>query len=321
MTISFIIPSLIGLDKTLESIATNYTHFNKALRTGLHTRFQSLIHQKDMILAAVLDPRIKLQVHVLLHQMGFYTHFILISVEPRVYVELSITSLSTWKKTIHIIPTHTQNQSSNPGLNISFQPFSDAKLEDQTGFLTPPTKHQARAILEAALGSMEASAPPPVEADKDQTSKDSKKEQEGEEESQADTLMDASGCSSDDNNCDGVEGNDLKRKSIFNFLQPPAKTMKTSELDMYLTEPRLESNSSVLYWKSATRFPQLQSIAKKLLAVPATSGGFDRLCQMATCIVKAKRSRLPPHTTERLLLYKNSLKTKTVKKPSGIAKH
>ncbi|XP_010739192.3 v-myb avian myeloblastosis viral oncogene homolog-like 2a isoform X1 [Larimichthys crocea] len=261
VTISFIIPSLIGLDKTLESIATNYTHFNKALRTGLHTRFQSLIHQKDMILAAVLDPRIKLQ------------------------------------------------------------PFSDAKLEDQTGFLTPPTKHQARAILEAALGSMEASAPPPVEADKDQTSKDSKKEQEGEEESQADTLMDASGCSSDDNNCDGVEGNDLKRKSIFNFLQPPAKTMKTSELDMYLTEPRLESNSSVLYWKSATRFPQLQSIAKKLLAVPATSGGFDRLCQMATCIVKAKRSRLPPHTTERLLLYKNSLKTKTVKKPSGIAKH
>ncbi|TKS77320.1 Serine/threonine-protein kinase [Collichthys lucidus] len=261
VTISFIIPSLIGLDKTLESIATNYTHFNKALRTGLHTRFQSLIHQKDMILAAVLDPRIKLQ------------------------------------------------------------PFSDAKLEDHTGFLTPPTKHQARAVLEAALGSMEASAPPPVEADKDQTSKDPKKEQEGEEESQADTLMDASGCSSDDNNCDGVEGNDLKRKSIFNFLQPPAKTMKTSELDMYLTEPRLESNLSVLYWKSATRFPQLQSIAKKLLAVPATSGGFDRLSPMATCIVKAKRSRLPPHTTERLLLYKNSLKTKSVKKPSGIAKH
>ncbi|XP_044066333.1 v-myb avian myeloblastosis viral oncogene homolog-like 2a isoform X3 [Siniperca chuatsi] len=261
VTISFIIPSLIGLDKTMESLVTNYTHFNKALRTGLHTHFQSLIHQKDMILAAVLDPRIKLQ------------------------------------------------------------PFSDAKLEDQTDFLTPPSKCQARTIVEATLGSMEASASPPAEADKDQTSKELKKEQDEEEESQANTLMEASGGSSDDNNCDGVSGNDLKRKSIFNFLQPPAKTMKTSELDLYLSEPLWESNSSVLYWKSATRFPKLQDIAKKLLAVPATSGGFDRLCPMAACIVRAKRNRLPPHTTERLLLYKNSLKTKTVKKPSGVTKH
>ncbi|XP_041802051.1 v-myb avian myeloblastosis viral oncogene homolog-like 2a isoform X2 [Chelmon rostratus] len=261
VTISFIIPSLVGLDKTLESLVTNYTHFNKALRTGLHTHFQSLIHQKDMILAAVLDPRIKLQ------------------------------------------------------------PFSDVKQEGETSFLTPTSKYQARSILEAALGSMEASASPSVEADKDQTSKELIKEQNGEEESQATTLMEASGGSSDDNNCDSVGGNDFKRKSIFNFLQPPAKTMKMSEPDVYLAEPLWESNSTVLYWKAATRFPQLQNLAKQLLAVPATSGGFNRLCPMAACIVRAKRNRLPPHTTERLLLYKNSLKTKTVKKPSRVVKH
>lgn len=201
------------------------------------------------------------------------------------------------------------------------QPFSDAKLEDQASFLTPPSKYQARSIVEATLGGMKASASPSVEADKDQTSEESKNEQDGEEESQANTLTEASAGSSDDNNCDRVSGNDLKRKSIFNFLQPPAKTMKTSELEAYLSEPLWESNSSLLYWKSATRFPQLQGIAKKLLAVPATSGGFDRLCPMAACIVRAKRNRLPPHTTERLLLYKNSLKTKTVKKPSRVAKH
>ncbi|XP_040901715.1 v-myb avian myeloblastosis viral oncogene homolog-like 2a isoform X2 [Toxotes jaculatrix] len=252
VTISFIIPSLIGLDKTLESRATNYMHFNKALRTGLHTHFQSLIHQKDMILAAVLDPRIKMQ------------------------------------------------------------PFSDAKLEHQTGFLSPPSKHQARTVVEAALANMEASASPSVEADKDQTNKEL--EQDGEKESQAGTLMEASDAS------DGVSGNDLKRKSIFDFLQPPAKTMKVSELDAYLSEPLWESSSSVLYWKSATRYPELQGIAKKLLAVPATSGGFDRLYPMAACIIRAKRNRLPPHTTERLLLYKNSLKTKTVKKPCGVVK-
>ncbi|XP_044208440.1 v-myb avian myeloblastosis viral oncogene homolog-like 2a isoform X1 [Thunnus albacares] len=260
VTTSFIIPSLIGLDKTLESCVTNYTHFSKGLRTGLHTHFQSLIHQKDLILAAVLDPRIKLK------------------------------------------------------------PFSDSKSEDQTGFLTPPSKNQARTMVEASLGTMEASASPSVEADENQISKEVKKEQDGEEESQANTLIEASGGSSDDNNCDGINGNDLKRKSIFNFLQPPAKTLKMSELDVYLSEPLWESNNSLLYWKSAVRFPQLRGIAKKLLAVPATSGGFDRLCPMAACIVRAKRNRLPPHTTERLLLYKNSLKTKTVKKPSGVTK-
>lgn len=259
VTISFIIPSLIGLDKTLESLTTNYTHFNKALREGLHTHFQSLIHQKDIILAAVLDPRIKLQ------------------------------------------------------------PFSDAKVEDQTGFLTPPSKYEARTILEATIGGIEASASPSVEVDKDQTGKESTKEQNGEEENQETQLIEASGGSSDDNSNE-VDSTDLKRKSIFNYLQPPSKTMKMSELDIYLSEPLWESNSSVLFWKSASRFPQLQGVAKKLLAVPATSGGFDRLCPMAACIVKAKRNRLPPHTTERLLLYKNSLKTKTVKKPSGAAK-
>ncbi|KAM6982190.1 v-myb avian myeloblastosis viral oncogene homolog-like 2a isoform 2-T2 [Tautogolabrus adspersus] len=261
VTISFIIPSLIGLDKTLENLVTSYAHFNKALRTGLHTHFQAMIHQKDVIVAAVLDPRIKLQ------------------------------------------------------------PFSDAKVEDQTGFLTPPSKNQARIIMEAMLESMVAPASSSEEVDIDKTSKVGENEPDGKEESQASTLMEASGVSPNNNNCDRVGGNDLKRKSIFNFLQPPAKTMKMTELDVYLAEPLWENNYSLLFWKSATRFPQLQRLAMKLLAIPATSGGFDRLCPMAACIVRAKRNHLPPHTTERLLLYKSSLKTKTVKKRDGVAKH
>lgn len=62
MTVSYIIPSLVGLDKTLETVDTNYTHFNRALRTGLCSHFQDLIHQKEVIVTTVLDPRIKLQV-------------------------------------------------------------------------------------------------------------------------------------------------------------------------------------------------------------------------------------------------------------------
>lgn len=174
--------------------------------------------------------------------------------------------------------------------------------------------------MEEALGNTEAPSSLPVEAAEDQPNEEIKKEQDDEEENQPSTLNDASAGSSDENNCGEVAPNDLKRKSIFNFLQPPAK-MKTSELDVYLSEAPVDNSSIVLFWKSATRFPQLQSIAKKLLAVPATSGGFDRLFPMAACIVRAKRNRLPPHTTERLLLYKNSLKTKTVRKSSGATKH
>lgn len=257
VTVSSIIPSLIDLDKTLESRVNNYTHFNKALRTGLYTHFQSLIHQKDMILASVLDPRIKLQ------------------------------------------------------------PFSQAKPGEETGFLTPPSKQEARTIVETTLGSMISSASPSLETDKDQTIEDFKNESG---ESQAKTLMEASCGSSEENNCHGVGENSLKRKSMSHMLQPPAKITKIPELDLYLTEPLWLNNSSALYWKSATRFPELQNIARKLLAIPATSGGFDRLSPMTSCIVRAKRNRLPPHTTERLLLYKNSLKTRTVKKPTGAVK-
>ncbi|XP_060930984.1 v-myb avian myeloblastosis viral oncogene homolog-like 2a [Limanda limanda] len=260
VTISFIIPSLVGLDKILESSATNYIHFNKALRTGLYTQFQSLIHQREMILAAVLNPRIKLQ------------------------------------------------------------PFAAVKLDYKTGFLSPPTKYLAHTIMEATLEKMGALPPPCVQTDIYQIKKEFKQEPEDQEENQTNTLMEASGACEDENNRDGVSGNELKRKSIFSFLQLPAKTIKSeSELDMYLAEPLWESNSSLLFWKSADRFPMLQAIAKKLLAVPATSGGFDRLFPMAACIVRAKSNHLPHHTTERLLIYKDS--TKTVKKHNGASKH
>lgn len=197
---------------------------------------------------------------------------------------------------------------------VFLQPFSDAKLKEQTEFLMPPTKCKARTIVEARLGSSVASAAP-KEADQDAAAKELKVEQDVQKKKHTEELIEVSGDSSDEM----AEGDDLKRKSIFNFLQPPAKAVKMSELDVYLSEPLAESNSSLSYWKSATRFPQLQRLSRKLLAVPATSGGFDRLYPMAACIVRARRNHLPPHTTERLLLYKNSFKTKVVKKSIGVS--
>ncbi|XP_077433295.1 v-myb avian myeloblastosis viral oncogene homolog-like 2a isoform X2 [Vanacampus margaritifer] len=257
VAISYVVTSLVGLDKTLEGCSTNYIHFKKALRTGLHTHFQSLIHQKDLIAAAVLDPRNKLKM------------------------------------------------------------FTDDHLEDQTGFLTPPTKHEARTIVEALLGGQAGSANPAAK-DEERHTNEEKGQQLGKEETAAATLMEVSRVSSDDNS-DTLNLVGTKRKAD-DIPQLPSKTM-TSELDVYLSEPLCGNGSSLLYWKSASRFPKLQGIAKRLLAVPATSGGFDRLCPMAACIVRAKRNRMPPHTTERLLLYKNSLKTKTGRKSGGVTKH
>ncbi|XP_054632434.1 v-myb avian myeloblastosis viral oncogene homolog-like 2a isoform X2 [Dunckerocampus dactyliophorus] len=256
VTISSIIPSLINLDKTLEASTTSYTHFKKSLRTGLYTYFQSLIEQKDLIVAAVLDPRSKLKT------------------------------------------------------------FCD-NTEESTGFLTALTKSEARSVVEAALASQETSANPPMEAGDHQKSQERDLLQETQT-IKTESAIKISANSSDNNVVNHVG---VKRKLSDNIPhQPPSKTL-TSELDMYLSEPLWANSSSLLFWKSAARFPQLQGVAKRLLAVPATSGGFDRLCPMAACIVRAKRNHMPPHTTERLLLYKNSLKTKTVKKPSGVSKH
>ncbi|RVE70329.1 hypothetical protein OJAV_G00063280 [Oryzias javanicus] len=253
VSISMIIPSLIGLDKTLEHRVTNYTHFCKALRVGLRTHFQSVVHQKDIILAAVLDPRLKVQ------------------------------------------------------------PFPDTKSV-QSEFLSPPTKIEAASILRSSWQSIESAACPSSEADTVQNG-NSLTEQSMEEENQTSVKTDASS----NNSCDN--GNDLKRKSAVSLSQPPAKTVKMSELDLYLSKTTWKHGHSLQFWKTMLQFPTLRNLAKKVLVAPATSGGFDRLYPMSLCIVRAKRNRLLPHTTERLLLYRNSMKIKAPRKSSEAAKN
>ncbi|KAK1156203.1 hypothetical protein AOXY_G26333 [Acipenser oxyrinchus oxyrinchus] len=228
VTFSLIFPSLIGLDKTLETRSTNYSHFCKALRTGLHARFQPFILQRDLILATVLDPRIKLQ------------------------------------------------------------PFEETKREADDAFLAAPSKFQARSVVESAMGDL---------GFRGSTEEGGLKQEDSQEEAM------------EDPDTSNTSTSNLKRKKIFSFFQPATKSVKLSEVDMYLTEGLLDGDASAqAYWKEATRFPQLQSIARKLLSVPATSGGFERLFPIAGCIVRARRSKLPPHTTERLLLFRQAVK-------------
>ncbi|XP_077588525.1 v-myb avian myeloblastosis viral oncogene homolog-like 2a [Stigmatopora nigra] len=250
VSIANVVSTLVCLDRTLEDRSTHYNPFKKALRLGLCSHFQSLVHQKDLVVASVLDPRNKLKA------------------------------------------------------------FPDSHVEHQVGFLTPPTKCEARVIVESALKNQDN---PDSKAEKSQSQLPG-----GESEMTADAAEVSA--SPPDAKRNGSQRTGLKRKSEENVPSVPSKSI-TSELDVYLSEPLWTNGSTLLYWKNATRFPNLQNMAKRLLAVPATSGGFDRLCPMAASIVRAKRNRMPPHTTERLLLYKNSLKPKTGKKSGGVTKH
>lgn len=186
--------------------------------------------------------------------------------------------------------------------------------QEQTEFLRPPSKHEALSIAEDVLKNTEISAPLPLEENGDEVSEGAAVKVDDKEENQSSAATEASGGSLEGEKHAEESENELKRKSTVKLAEPPAKTPKVSELSLYLSEPLVENGSSLLFWKSAARFPGLQVAAKKLLSIPATSGGFDRLSPMASCIVKAKRNHLPTHTSERLLLYKNFLKTKTVKK-------
>uniref|UniRef100_A0A672NJR9 V-myb avian myeloblastosis viral oncogene homolog-like 2a n=1 Tax=Sinocyclocheilus grahami TaxID=75366 RepID=A0A672NJR9_SINGR len=197
-TLSLVIPSIIGLDKTLETKATSFSLFCSALRSGLRSYFQPLILRRDFILATVLDPRIKLQ------------------------------------------------------------PFDGGKEKFKSTTLFTPSKQRASSVVESTLSET---------------------------------------CATADMSCDKADA-DMQ------------KLMNVPELRQYLSEPLSEGEVSVqAFWKQAKRFPRLQSVCRKLLAVPASSGGFKRLFPLASCIVRAQRNRLPQHTTERLLLYREYRKT------------
>ena len=82
------------------------------------------------------------------------------------------------------------------------------------------------------------------------------------------------------------------------------------EVDTYRTmtghqfnEGKLDVKANILMWCKlhAVRFPYLSRLARRYLAMPATSASVERLFSVAGQVVSAKRARLDPSTVTLLV--------------------
>ena len=82
------------------------------------------------------------------------------------------------------------------------------------------------------------------------------------------------------------------------------------EVDTYRTMAGLQFNEGnldvkaniLMWWKQhAVRFPYLSRLARRYLAMPATSASVERLFSVAGQVVSAKRARLDPSTVTLLV--------------------
>ena len=74
------------------------------------------------------------------------------------------------------------------------------------------------------------------------------------------------------------------------------------------TEEESSADSPLEWWTNHTRFPYLSVLAKKYLAVPATSVPAERAFSIAGHIVSQKRSCLLPENVNRLVFLAENLK-------------
>ncbi|ODM86539.1 Zinc finger BED domain-containing protein 4 [Orchesella cincta] len=82
------------------------------------------------------------------------------------------------------------------------------------------------------------------------------------------------------------------------------KNQDKSEIDFYLEELASDQSACPLeYWKiNCKRFPVLGRIARKFLAIPATSAGVERIFSVSGAIARARRSKISTKKIAELLM-------------------
>ena len=95
--------------------------------------------------------------------------------------------------------------------------------------------------------------------------------------------------------------------TLYDILKPvrakARENDKETELTKYLKEPAPENVSVLDYWKNKSNmYPVLSHLAKKYLAIPATSAGVERLFSISGSLARARRARLNAKTLEDVIL-------------------
>lgn len=115
--------------------------------------------------------------------------------------------------------------------------------------------------------------------------------------------------SSDENQADDhrevVLALNLEDDPLFNMLsEAPKATVLRCEVDQYLSEPRSPTTSCPLkFWESnSNRFGVLSQIARKYLAIPASSAGVERIFSISGWLSRARRASISSENISRLLL-------------------
>lgn len=101
-------------------------------------------------------------------------------------------------------------------------------------------------------------------------------------------------------------------KSFFSSIrQQHNESNEQTEFDKYLLLPKIdptEENNPLYWWKQQkSNFPIICTLAKKYLAIPASSVPSERLFSDAGNHVNPKRNRLDPYLLHQLLFLKRNL--------------
>lgn len=113
-----------------------------------------------------------------------------------------------------------------------------------------------------------------------------------------------------------------RNHSIFDVLKESPQIIKPvkNEIDEYLDEMlSTEDQCPMAYWKkNQTRLPILSGIARKYLAIPASSAGVERIYSIAGAIARARRTRISVSNIANILQYRQyhlpGLKDKMLKR-------
>lgn len=98
------------------------------------------------------------------------------------------------------------------------------------------------------------------------------------------------------------------RKRLFRFMDnAPRKKPKISEVDDFLEFcQNCKESNPLAFWKAHQhQFPKLAKLARKYLAVPASTGSVERLLSVAGALARARRANLTPATLKALIMYRD----------------